>query len=186
MRLPIARILALGCTVALSACGTNPPPPAIHASLVSNYVLGSGDELRVTVFGQSDLTNTYTVDKAGYISVPLIGGVPVRGRTSATIEKDIADRLRKNYIRNPDVSVEVSKYRAIFVMGEVASGGQYSYVPGLTVQQAVAIAGGFGPRAARNEVLITRQKNGEVYNQPAVLSDPVYPGDTITVRERFF
>lgn len=182
----LLRVLALGCALPLAGCGSEPPPPAMHASLITNYILDSGDELRVIVHGQTDLTNSYTVDKAGYLVMPLIGGVAARGRTPALIEKDIAERLRKGFIRDPDVTVEVSRYRPFFVMGEVTTGGQYTYVPGMTVQQAIAVAGGFAPRALRSEVMITRQRNGQVFNLAAVLSDPVYPGDTIAVRERFF
>lgn len=186
MRLTFLRVLALSCALPLAGCGAEPPPPAMHASLITNYILDSGDEVRVIVHGQSDLTNTYTVDKGGYLVMPLIGGVPSRGRTPSLIEKDIAARLRKGFIRDPDVSVEVSRYRPFFVMGEVATGGQYTYVPGMTVQQAIAVAGGFSPRALRSDFLVTRQRNGQVFNLTAVLSDPVYPGDTIAVRERLF
>jgi polysaccharide export outer membrane protein len=176
-------IIGLG---ALAGCGTTPAPPAVHTSLVSHYVLDASDELRIIVFGQTELSNTFVVDKAGYIAMPLIGAVAARGRTTEQLEGDIAQKLAKNFVRNPDVSVEVSRYRPFFVMGEVAAGGQYAYVPGLTVQQAVAVAGGFTPRANRAHVYVTRQINGQVATAPLGLSDPVRPGDTIAVRERFF
>jgi len=175
--------LALG----LSACGTYVPPgPDNQPSLVQSYLLDSGDQLRVTVFGQGDLTNTYEVDKAGQITVPLIGHVAARNTTTAAIAEEIKTKLKKSFVKNPDVSVEVARYRPFFIMGEVAAGGQYQYVAGLTVQQAVAIAGGFSPRASRSFVDVTRQVAGHEITMVAKLTDPVLPGDTVNIRERLF
>lgn len=149
-------------------------------------MLGAGDKVRVTVFGQSDLTNTYSIDQSGYIAFPLVGAVPARGRTVQELEANIAERLRKDYLRNPDVSVEVDQYRSVFVMGEVGAAGQYAYTPGMTVQNAIATAGGFTARANQGNVDITRQINGKVMTGRVVISDPLLPGDTVFVRERLF
>ena len=105
-------------------------------------------------------------------------------RQAGQIEAEIASRLRNGYIRDPDVSVEMERYRPFFIMGEVNSGGQYSYVPGMTVQNAIAIAGGFTGRATQENADITRQINGQVMNGRVPLSDPIMPGDTIYIRER--
>jgi polysaccharide export outer membrane protein len=184
MRLPLFRIGLLG-LAALSGCSNLPPVgPAIHAELVSPYRLDSGDRLRVIVFGQADLTNSYVVDQAGLITVPLIGPVPARGRTTNEIQVAVAAKLRQGFVRNPDVSVEVDRYRPFFAMGEVAAAGQYSYVPGMTVQQAIAVAGGFSARADKRAVQVTRSVDGQVATALLSLSDPVAPGDTIYVRER--
>jgi polysaccharide export outer membrane protein len=148
------------------------------------YRLDSGDRVRVIVFGQTDLTNSYVVDQAGMITMPLVGPVPARGRTTADVQIAIASKLRQGFVRNPDVAVEVDRYRPFFAMGEVAAAGQYSYVPGMTVQQAVAVAGGFTPRAAKNAVQVTRSVNGEVATALLGLSEPVAPGDTLYVLER--
>ncbi|PSJ65716.1 polysaccharide biosynthesis/export family protein [Kumtagia ephedrae] len=178
---------ALALATALGGCsGYRPAPEAFHAALNQPYRLGAGDRVRVTVFEQESLTNTYNVDSAGYVAFPLVGSVPARGRTVQQLEGDIAARLREGYLRDPDVSVEVDQYRPIFVMGEVGAAGQYSYVPGLTVQKAVAMAGGFTPRANQNSVDITRDINGKVMTGRVVTSDPLMPGDTIYVRERLF
>ncbi len=142
--------------------------------------------MRVTVFEQDELTNTYTVDKAGYIAFPLVGSVAARGRTIKEIEGDIASKLSEGFIRSPDVSVEVDRYRPIFVMGEVGTSGQYTYVPGMTVQNAIAVAGGFSPRAYQTDVDITRQINGKVLTGRVPITDPLMPSDTIFVRERLF
>ena len=178
---------ALLAALVVSGCsGYRPAPAAFHEMLDQPYRLGAGDRLRVTVFEQEGLTNTYSVDQSGYFAFPLIGAVPARGHTPQQIEATLAAKLREGYLRDPDVSVEVDRYRPIFVMGEVGAAGQYSYVPGLTVQKAVAIAGGFSPRANQTGVDITRDVNGKVITGRVRISDPLLPGDTIYVRERLF
>ena len=126
------------CRCVAGCSGYRPAPAAFHEALDQPYRLGAGDRVRVTVFEQESLTNTYSVDQSGYIAFPLVGAVPARGHTVQQIEGEIAAKLRKGYLRDPDVSVEVDRYRPIFVMGEVGAAGQYSYVPGLTVQKAIA------------------------------------------------
>lgn len=171
----------------LSSCASyRPVDEAFHKALTLPYTLDAGDRVRVTVFGETDLTNTYAVDKAGYIAFPLVGSVPARGRTTKQIEGEIAKRLREGYVRNPDVSVEVDRYRPFFVMGEVGQSGQYTYVPGMTIQNAIAIAGGFTGRALQDNADVTRQIDGAVVNGRVPLSDPILPGDTIYIRERLF
>ncbi|MGY2995001.1 polysaccharide biosynthesis/export protein [Mesorhizobium sp. URHB0026] len=171
----------------LAGCSSyRPTPAAFHEVLEQPYRLGAGDRVRVTVFEQDGLTNSYSVDQSGYISFPLVGAIPARGHTAQQMEKEIADKLRQGYLRDPDVSVEIDRYRPIFVMGEVGAAGQYSYVPGLTVQKAIAIAGGFTPRANQESVDITRDINGKVITGRVVTSDPLLPGDTVYVRERLF
>lgn len=177
----------LALVVTLAGCsGYRPAPAAFHSGLSQPYRLGAGDRVRVTVFEQESLTNSYAIDQSGYLAFPLVGAVAARGSTVKQIEKQIADKLRQGYLRDPDVSVEVEQYRPIFIMGEVGAAGQYSYVPGLTVQKAIAIAGGFSPRANQGTVDITREINGKVITGRVVTSDPLMPGDTIYVRERLF
>jgi polysaccharide biosynthesis/export protein len=178
---------ALAAMLVLAGCsGYRPAPPAFHQVTMRPYVLDAGDNLRITVFEQEGLTNTYAIDQSGYISFPLVGAVPARGRNTAELEGDIAARLRNGYIRNPDVTVEVERYRPIFIMGEVGAAGQYSYVPGMTVQKAIAAAGGFSPRAQQANVDVTRNVNGKILTGRVLTSDPLLPGDTIYVRERLF
>jgi polysaccharide export outer membrane protein len=179
-----AGLLALA---VLSGCaGYRPAPPAFHEAINQPYMLDAGDQIRVTVFDQEDLTNTYSVGKSGYIAFPLVGAVAARGRTIQQIEQDLAARLRNGYLRNPDVSVEVDEYRSIYLMGEVGAAGQYAYTPGMTVQNAIAAAGGFSARANQANVDITRQINGRVMTGRVLISDPLLPGDTVFVRERLF
>ncbi|MEX6505055.1 polysaccharide biosynthesis/export family protein [Jiella sp. M17.18] len=171
----------------LAGCASyQPVPPAFHAVLNEPYHFDSGDVLRVTVFEQDGLSKTYPVDKAGYIAMPLVGTVPARGRTAKQLETEIAERLRDGYLTDPNVTVEVEQYRPFFIMGEVNTGGQYSYVPGMTVQKAVAIAGGFTPRAEQDNVDVTRQVGGRIVTGRVLTSDPLQPGDTVYVRERWF
>src|ERR1700704_4385854 len=116
------------------------------------YHLDAGDRLRVVVYGQEGLTNTYAIDAGGAITMPLIGAVAARGRTPAGLAAEIAAKLRNGYIREPSVAVEVESYRPFFILGEVAAPGQYPYVPSMSVESAVAIAGGFSPRARSDQV----------------------------------
>lgn len=180
----------LACAIiglSLSGCATyKPVGDAFYEELKKPYTLDSGDRMRVTVFGQRDLTNTYSVEKSGYIAFPLIGSVLARGRTPKQVEAKIALKLRTGYLRDPDVSVEIDRYRPFFIMGEVGTGGQYTYVPGMTVQNAVAIAGGFSARAEQANSDVTRQVNGNVMTGRVDISDPILPGDTIYIRERLF
>lgn len=178
--------LTLGAALLNGCASYKPVPPAFHRVLNEPYRLDSGDQLRVTVFEQDGLTNTYPVDKAGFVVIPLIGDVPARGRTTRQIESEIAQRLANGYLNDPDVTVQVAEYRPFFIMGEVATGGQYAYFPGMTVNKAVAAAGGFTPRAEQGSVDITRQVGGQVLTGRVLTSDPILPGDTLYVRERWF
>src|SRR3981081_1194888 len=121
------------------------------------YTLDSGDKLRIVVFGQDTLSNNYTVDAQGAVSLPLAGAVEARGLTTSQLGGAIAARLRSGYVRDPSVAVEIETYRPFFMLGEVTFPGQYPYVPNMTVENAIAIAGGFTPRAARDKVTITRK-----------------------------
>lgn len=179
---------AVASVAVLAGCATayQPAPPAFHEALQEVYRLDAGDRLRITVFEQEDLTNTYSVDKAGYIAFPLVGSVAARGRTLKEVEAGIAHKLSRGYIRNPDVSVEVDRYRPFFIMGEVGAPGQYTYVPGMTVQNAIAIAGGYSARAEQKDADVTRQINGKVMTGRVPITDPILPGDTIYLRERLF
>jgi polysaccharide biosynthesis/export protein len=146
------------------------------------YHLDAGDRLRVVVFGQEGLTNTYAIDAGGAITMPLIGAVPARGRTPAGLATEIAAKLRNGYIREPSVAVEVEAYRPFFILGEVAAPGQYPYVPNMSVESAVAIAGGFSPRAKRDSVTLTHNADRVI----VPLGTPIGPGDTVLVGERWF
>ena len=157
--------------------------PASHDA---SYRLDAGDKLRVMVYGQEGLTNTYAIDAGGSITMPLIGSVPARGRTPASLAAEISAKLRNGYIREPSVAVEIDAYRPFFILGEVAAPGQYPYVPNLTVESAVAIAGGFSPRARRDVVTLTHTDAAGAARVVVPLGTSLNPGDTVLVGERWF
>jgi polysaccharide export outer membrane protein len=159
-----------------------PMPVAYDAA----YRLDAGDKLRVVVYGQEGLTNTYAIDAGGAITMPLIGSVPARGRTPAGLAAEISGRLRNGYIRDPSVAVEIEAYRPFFILGEVAAPGQYPYVPNMSVESAVAIAGGFSPRARRDRVTLTHTDASGSSRIVVPLGTSLSPGDTVLVGERWF
>jgi polysaccharide biosynthesis/export protein len=159
------------------------PTPVAYDSA---YRLDAGDKLRVVVYGQEGLTNTYAIDAGGSITMPLIGAVPARGRTPAGLASEIVGRLRNGYIRDPSVAVEIESYRPFFILGEVAAPGQYPYVPNMSVESAVAIAGGFSPRARRDNVTLTHTDGSGSMRAVVPLGTPLSPGDTVLVGERWF
>jgi polysaccharide export outer membrane protein len=151
-----------------------------------SYALDSGDKLRVTVFGQEGLTNSYTIDAGGNINMPLIGAQPARGLTTQQLAGLITQRLKAGFVRDPSVSVEIELYRPFFILGEVTTPGQYPYVANLTVEGAVAIAGGFSPRANKRTAEVTRSTGPQQFRSEVPLNTPIKPGDTIVLKERWF
>lgn len=162
-----------------------PPGPQAVAESDGPYLLDSGDKLRIFVYGQPNLSRIYTVDHAGMITVPLIGAVKARGLTTFDLEGVIRRRLGSEYVRNPQVTVDMQQNRPFFILGEVRNSGQYPYVSGMTVQTAIAIAGGYTERASERTFRITRRINGYVEQIEAPSDYVVKPGDTIFVYERF-
>ncbi len=150
------------------------------------YTLGSGDRIRVVVFGHEDLSGEFEVDGSGFISFPLIGEVRVQEMTLRSAEEAITNKLKPDYLRNPRVSVEVLNYRPFYILGEVKSPGSYPYVSGMTVLNAVALAGGYTYRARENRLLIQRANRPDGEQEEANHSTAVLPGDIIEVPERFF
>jgi polysaccharide export outer membrane protein len=161
-------------------------PAPLPAAYDTAYHLDAGDKLRVVVYGQEGLTNTYAIDASGVITMPLIGRVPARGRTPTGLASEISAKLRNGYIREPSVAVEVETYRPFFILGEVAAPGQYPYVPNMTVESAVAIAGGFSPRARRDYVTVTHTDASGAARIAVPPGTPIGPGDTVQVGERWF
>ena len=170
-----------------------PPMAAVAAAPVvagpaadPPYRLDAGDKLRVIVFGQENLSNSYAVDAGGYITMPLIGTVKARDLTAFALSNEIAGKLRNGYIREPHVAVEIEAYRPFFILGEVTAPGQYPYVANMTAETAVAIAGGFTPRAYKRTVDVSRPMEDGLYRAKVPLPFPLRPGDTIVVSERWF
>jgi len=163
------------------------PTKKTYSHTSTAYTVGQGDRLQVGVFGEPTLTGEYAVDGTGAISMPLLRTVRVAGLTTRQVAERITTRLRKKFLRNPNVSVEVTTFRPFYILGEVTNSGQYPYVDGMDVQTAVAIAGGFTPRARQSRVKVTRKDANNrsrtlTLRRTAILQ----PGDTIVVEERFF
>ncbi|TMJ04527.1 MAG: polysaccharide export protein [Alphaproteobacteria bacterium] len=160
--------------------------PVILEPEEPGYGLDSGDRLRVVVFGQEGLSASYSVDTGGNITMPLIGAVAARGHSPAQLQAAIAAKLRQGFVREPHVAVEIETYRPFFILGEVTLPGQYPYVANMTVETAVAIAGGFTPRAQKRRIEISRQVGGLTEKRVVSPNYPVRPGDTVQVAERWF
>ncbi|MDW7712454.1 MAG: polysaccharide biosynthesis/export family protein [Deferrisomatales bacterium] len=166
------------------ALGT--PGAGANDSLHDSYLLGSGDRVRVSVFGEPDLSGEFEVDGTGMVALPLIGELGAAGGSVRQLEQALRDALADGYLVDPRVSVEVLNYRPFYILGEVKSPGKYPYVSGMSVLNAVAMAGGYTHRAREGRAEITRggDPGNVVKNAPP--ATPVYPGDIIRIPERFF
>lgn len=162
------------------------PTSGGSAASPSEYRLASGDTLRVTVFGHDDLSGEFEIDGAGNVSLPLVRAIPAAGKTPLELEQAIADALQPDYLRDPRVSVEVMNYRPIYVLGEVNHPGSYPYETSLTVDKAIAKAGGFTYRARTGRLKIVRSSDPTRNQAEATLDTEVLPGDVIQVPERYF
>jgi polysaccharide export outer membrane protein len=186
----IRTCILLACAVlfgaALGGCGERPPLDHPVPSVEGPYRLDTKDQLRVVVYDQPTLTNLYEVDQSGTISVPLIGEVPARGATTDEVGARIRAKLASSYLRDPSVTVEVATYRPFFALGEVGDPGEYAYVPGMTVETAIAKAGGFSDRANKRIVRVSRSIAGKLHEGYLAVTQPIRPGDTIYVYERLF
>ena len=151
-----------------------------------SYTLDSGDKLRVVVFGQQGISGIYPVDAGGNVTLPLAGTIPARHFTTRQLAKEITDRLKQGYVRDPHVTVTIEAYRPFFILGEVTTPGQYPFVPNMTVENAVAVAGGFAPRAQKQKVELSRLANGQRITSQVPLNTAMRPGDTVVVKERWF
>ncbi len=153
---------------------------------LTGYKVGAGDRLTVRVAGESDLTADYLVDGSGNISLPYVQTIHVAGMTTPQIEKIVTSRLRNGYLRDPKVSVQATALRPFYILGEVTTSGSFAYQSGITVQNAIAIAGGYSARADQGAVLVTRKNVAGTETHRVPVTTQIYPGDIIYVRERWF
>jgi len=160
--------------------------PLASAQQPVGYVLGPGDQLAISVFGEPDLSVEFTLSDDGALDYPFLGKIQVAGLTMPELEQRIADGLRGDYLINPDVTVSIKQYRQFFLNGEVNRPGGYAYQPGLTLEKALALAGGLSPRAARNKIVVKRANDPSGAEVKIRMSDPVRAGDVITVPQSFF
>ena len=160
--------------------------PQAVADTDGPYLLDTGDKLRVFVYGQPNLSRGYTVDHHGNITIPLINTIQARGHTTQDLEHIIRRALAADFVRDPQVTVDITQNRPFFILGEVKNAGQYPYVSGMTVETAIAIAGGYSERASTRKYRLSRRINGFVEQIEAPADYVVQPGDTVFVYERFF
>ncbi|MDH3510615.1 MAG: polysaccharide export protein [Gammaproteobacteria bacterium] len=152
----------------------------------ADYRLAPGDTVRVIVYGHEDLSGEFEVDGAGRISLPLIRDVDAEGRSLQELEEIITAKLSPDYLKEPRVSTEVLNYRPFYIIGEVSEPGSYPYVNGMTIINAVAVAGGFTYRARKSRIRIVRESDAGTVELEASNDTAVMPGDVIEVPERFF
>lgn len=162
-----------------ASSGVAAPPPA-------HVRLERGDRLKVSVFNEPQLSGEFVVEGAGTIAFPLVGQVEVAGATARDVEQRLRQKLDKRFLVNPKVSVEIVSQRPFYILGEVGKAGEYPYRPGLNIVSAIALAGGFGPRAATSHVMIRRSDDAQAKEYPVTPTIAVQPGDLITVPERYF
>ncbi|WP_245600975.1 polysaccharide biosynthesis/export family protein [Marinobacterium jannaschii] len=153
---------------------------------MSDYPLGSGDLLSIKVFGEEDLSLEVRLSDAGTISYPFLGELRVTGLSTGQLSLLIRDQLADGYLVRPNVNVTVLEYRQFFINGEVEKPGGYPFQPGLSLQKAVALAGGFTERASKSKVYVIH--DGDEGRPPLRLrlTDSIRPGDIITIEESFF
>ncbi|PZP55835.1 MAG: hypothetical protein DI586_05585 [Micavibrio aeruginosavorus] len=172
--------------LALSGCAAQPAPAKSVPAGEEAYILGSGDSLRIIVYGQEELSGEFKIDPSGQISIPLIRSVKAAGLTVRQLEDVITSELEPDYVVDPKVSIEVLEYRSVYILGEVRTPGKYPYVPNMTVLQAVAVAGGHTYRANEATADITRIENDMLKTMTVRTNDMVLPGDTVIIKRRWF
>lgn len=150
-----------------------------------NYRLGSGDAVEILVYDEPDLTVEMTINDDGNINFPLIGTISVTGKTAAQVQRLIHDGLKGDYLLSPSVQVDIISYRPFYIHGEVKSPGAYPYNPGLSIDQAIALAGGLTARASVSKIYIKKSDNDK-QGSNVKLNYAVSPGDIITIEQSFF
>lgn len=190
IRKAMMAIAALGALV-MSACASgsamgNPNDVVPAVGGMNSYRLGSGDEIKVTVYGEPDLSGPFTVDGDGQITMSLIGQVTIGKMTLSEASETLQGKLRDGWLKDPKVAIELVKGRPYYILGEVNKPGEYPFSSGLTVMNAIASAGDFTYRADRNRILIKSVDSPVEREVELTPTTPVRPGDTIRIRERLF
>jgi polysaccharide biosynthesis/export protein len=180
------RFFVLLVLIPLTGCAGSIQPVSYNAEPRQGpYLLDTGDVLRVSVYGDTELTGLYQVDDSGSIALPLVGPIPAKGVTTSIAAARIAAALAAGYMRNPNVAVEIATYRPFFIQGEVGKSGQYPYVFGMTLRSAIATAGGYTDTADRTGASLYRQNGNRVVQSWVSLDFAIRPGDTIVINERW-
>ena len=183
--LALALFLCLPSVYAADTVSSSTPGANVTTPKISDYVLGVGDKLRITTFGEDDLSGEFQVSSTGMIAMPLIGEVKAAGLTVSQVQSTITNKLSEGYMKNPHVSLEVLNYRPFFIVGEVMKPGSYNYVNGMSIINAVAMAGGYTYRADKDDIKI-KHGGPDAQEERATEGTVLFPGDVVNVPERFF
>jgi polysaccharide export outer membrane protein len=185
--LPVAPgILAVALVFFADGAGAQAFRGPVVSAPDTEYRLGPGDILKITIFKHEDISASYRVEGNGDVSFPMVGSIKASGRTVPQFQESLVKKLKEGYLKNPSVSIEVTNYRPFFILGEVKAPGNYPYQSRITVINAVALAGGFTNRAAKEEITITRIIDGKETKIKAAHNQVVLPGDTIEIAQRLF
>lgn len=157
-----------------------------QSSGLSDYRLGSGDKIKVQVYGEDDMTVEAFLSDAGTISYPFLGELQILGLTVGQLETKIIAGLKPDYLLMPQVTITILEYRKFFINGEVERPGGYAFQPGLSIRKAVSLAGGFTERASKNNITVISDNGVEEDGRKADLNDAIAPGDIVTVEQSFF
>lgn len=158
----------------------------LQANPSGDYILDAGDQIRILVYDEPDLTVELLISDDGKINFPLVGSIYAMGKTTKDIQQSITNGLKGDYLINPSVQVDIVTYRPFYIHGEIKKPGAYAYQPGLTVDQAVALSGGFTERASVSKMYIKKAFDAEKARKLVPLTYSVGPGDTITIEQSFF
>lgn len=185
MKKPMQSLVITLFLAVLSACSNNvtvAPTPVPDTA----YILGAGDQIRLIVYGHEDFSGEFVVDSTGSISLPLVTEIKASGLTVRALEKKITNALQPKYLKDPKVSIELITMRDIYILGEVRTPGKYPYIPNMTVQQAVAVAGGYTYRGNEGEAEVTRQTADALVTMKIPAKNIIQPGDTVVIKRRWF
>ena len=182
-RLMVALVAVVACLFTLDGIAQE---PVSEDAFGNAYTLGPGDQILIDVFGEENLSMDFMLNDTGTLNYPFLGELQVEGLSVLELERLITVGLKGRYLVDPDVTVSVKEYRPFYLNGEVRQPGGIPYQPGLTMERAISLGGGFTQRAAKTKVKVLRAANPNGEAQPIMPNDPVYPGDVITVSERFF
>lgn len=166
---------------------------ASDPTIITGYTLGAGDLIDISVYDEEDLSLEVRIGLSGQISYPLLGDVAVSGLTPKQLETKLVAGLKGPYLIDPSVTVSIQEYRPFYVIGEVNKPGGYPFHPGLTVDKAISISGGFTERASKSKIYVvhdhgsgTQIRSNGNESIPVKLFDVIQPGDVITIEQSFF
>lgn len=188
------RFIVLGTSIALGFTGCtsyyDPSTASLELAAVSTaprtYVLRPNDQIRVQIYNEPTISGDYKIDGSGAVSIPLAGRLRAAGLTAAQLERSIVRHVDGSILKDPHVNVQVTTYGPFFVRGEVKQPGQFQYAPGLTIGDAVAMAGGYTYRANETAAFVRPSGGTQEVLRPLTADIPVSPGDNIRIPERYF